>query len=185
MHVNTPHPWNPPHGPDIEAQPAGRWWDAVKVPSLIGQRALALLGGNSGPVIEDTYGAVWYWLVAPGVAGDWTIQRVLSLGAYVAVPPVERTYGPGPHWRVVPAREGRLTDAGRLHSALRTAHASVKVCLRCQRMTGRPVTVALVHGGNGGRTHYACPDCAPYFPPQSDPLADLPATQRSREERRT
>ncbi|WP_260867254.1 hypothetical protein [Streptomyces sp. SAJ15] len=177
--------WRPPAGSDIEAQPAGRWWDAVRVPTLIGERALSLLGGESGPVIEDTYGAVWYWLVPLGAAADWTLQRVLSEGAYVAVPPLDRTLGPGPHWRVPFTSDRCLTDAARLHTALLAAMTTVKHCQRCERLTADAVAVGDVHGASGaGRTFYACAACAPCFPRRRDPLAELAATRRALREGR-
>ncbi|MFI0820541.1 hypothetical protein ACH4TX_30740 [Streptomyces sp. NPDC021098] len=47
-----------------------------------------------------------------------------------------------------------------------------QVCARCQESTSRPVIVAIEHGASGGgRTLYACPDCAPTFPKQPDPFA--------------
>ncbi|WFB09513.1 hypothetical protein LRS74_22525 [Streptomyces sp. LX-29] len=178
-------PWRPPNGPDIEPQPAGIWWDAVKVPTAIAQRTLTLLGGDSGAVIEDSYGAVWYWLVAPGAAGDWTVQRVLGKGAYVAVPPQDRRYGPGPHWRVAPTHDGYLTEPGRLHAALLAAARALKPCRRCDRLTDEPVAVAVVHVASGvGRTIYACKPCAHHFPPQRDPLAELAAMRRAQREGR-
>ncbi|WP_260867439.1 hypothetical protein [Streptomyces sp. SAJ15] len=177
-------PWNPPSRGDIEAQPAGDRWDGVRVPSLIGERALTLLGADSGAIIADSSGAVWYWLVAPGAASDWTLCRVLSSGSYVAVPPADRRSGFGPHWRVAPAPGRCLTDPDRLHAALLAASRAVKPCQRCDRLTDSPVAVAETHGAsNSGRTIYACPQCAPHFPRQPDVLDQVAAGRRALEGR--
>ncbi|WP_186319296.1 hypothetical protein [Streptomyces sp. SAJ15] len=185
MTTGTP-PWTPPDGPGTGVQPAGLWWDAVKVPAVIAARALDLLGEEDrGPVVEDPYGAVWYWLVPPGAAADWTIHRVLARGSHLALPPRGRVRGPGPHWRVAPDGRGGFTDAERLHTALRAANACFKVCLGCQRLTDEPVELAVIHGAGAGRTHYACPACAPRFPRRRDPLVDPAAVRRAIGERRT
>lgn len=47
------------------------------------------------------------------------------------------------------------------------------MCVRCHRVTDAPVTVAEVHRSSGpGWNVYACPECAPHFPPVPD-VADL------------
>ncbi|UGY91343.1 hypothetical protein [Streptomyces gobiensis] len=120
-----PEPWKPPTGQDVEMRPAGRSWDAVKVPAYLGVVALEQLGEDNGAVIEDGFGAVYYWLVAPGAADDWALQRVEVCGqsTYVAVPPQRFVDGPGLRWRV-PLAPGRyLTDPELLHKALAAAVA--------------------------------------------------------------
>ncbi|WP_260867908.1 hypothetical protein [Streptomyces sp. SAJ15] len=182
--TTRPLPWMPPHSGDIKAQPAGRSWDAVKVPALIGKAALTFLGEDSGAVIADGKCALWYWLVAPGAATDWTLHRVLGKGAYVAVPPADRTEGPGLHWRVPPAPGRCLTEPAGLHAALLAAGHTVKHCHRCDRMTAEPVVVADVHGATGsGHIIHACPACAPHYPPPYDPLAQIAADRRALEGR--
>ncbi|WFB09360.1 hypothetical protein LRS74_21675 [Streptomyces sp. LX-29] len=178
--------WWPHSGQEIKPHPAGEAWDAVRVPTLVGELVLERLGADSGAVIDDPFTAVWYWLVRPGAAADWTLQRVLSKGAFVAVPPRERTYGPGPHWRVPPGPDRCLTDADRLHAALLAAMGMVKYCLRCERLTAEPVAVVDVHGGSGaGRTLYACEQCALHFPTHRDPFTELAAAHRARQEGRS
>lgn len=53
------------------------------------------------------------------------------------------------------------------------ARRPVRMCVRCHRVTDAPVTVAEVHRSSGpGWNVYACPECAPHFPPVPD-VADL------------
>ncbi|MDT3395385.1 hypothetical protein RKE29_01760 [Streptomyces sp. B1866] len=40
---------------------------------------------------------------------------------FLVVPPAHRATGPGVHWRVPPTAKRRLTEAPRLHAALRLA----------------------------------------------------------------
>ncbi len=41
-----------------------------------------------------------------------------------------------------------------------------RMCVRCARITATPITVSEVHQASGpGFNVYACPDCAPHFPP--------------------
>ncbi|MET8677652.1 hypothetical protein ABZW18_08690 [Streptomyces sp. NPDC004647] len=50
-------------------------------------------------------------------------------------------------------------------------------------MTTAPVLVREVHSNSGpGWNVYACPDCAPYFPPGPDPLEVIEAARRRRAE---
>ncbi|MEV6317090.1 hypothetical protein [Streptomyces sp. NPDC051776] len=57
----------------------------------------------------------------------------------------------------------------------------VRMCVRCRATTASPVVVHEVHGASGpGWNVYACPACAPYFPPVPDPLLVLEAAQRNR-----
>lgn len=45
------------------------------------------------------------------------------------------------------------------------------MCVRCDRITDDPVVVSEVHQNSGpGWCVYACPDCAPLFPPVPDVL---------------
>ncbi len=45
----------------------------------------------------------------------------------------------------------------------------VRLCVRCERVTEEPVVVSEVHQASGpGFSVYACPACAPHFPPLPD-----------------
>ncbi|MCD9591499.1 hypothetical protein [Streptomyces sp. 8ZJF_21] len=48
--------WTPPNTEDVEALPVGRWWDAVRAAPTVGERALGLLGDETGAVIQDKHG---------------------------------------------------------------------------------------------------------------------------------
>ena len=115
--------WMRGDGTEAQLLPAGRWWDAVRVPLDLGSQAMRRLGDETGSVITDGYGRLLYWLVRPGSAADWQLPgvQVLGAGCHVAVPPPHRTTGPGPHWRVPPSRGRECTSAPALHSALRDA----------------------------------------------------------------
>ncbi|MFI5650517.1 hypothetical protein ACIA71_04815 [Streptomyces anulatus] len=61
---------------------------------------------------------------------------------------------------------------------------TMKMCARCAALTERPVLIAEVHQGTGpGFDVYACPDCAPAFPPLQDVL-DLFTARRTEGEAR-
>ncbi|WFB09839.1 hypothetical protein LRS74_24420 [Streptomyces sp. LX-29] len=151
---------------------------------MIGEVALALLGEESGAVIADTRGAVWYWLVRPGTAADWSLHRVLAQGAFVVVPGRERKGGPGLHWRVPPSGARSLTDPDRLHAALMAANRAVKCCYRCDRLTSDPVFVADVHVASGAdRAVYACRSCAERLSERPDVLGEVAAGRRALEGR--
>ncbi|MEV5608068.1 hypothetical protein [Streptomyces sp. NPDC052225] len=59
------------------------------------------------------------------------------------------------------------------------ARRAVRMCVRCQRTTDEPVLVHEVHAATGpGFNVYACPECAPTFPPMTDVLEQLPPQRR-------
>ncbi|WP_236076138.1 hypothetical protein [Streptomyces coffeae] len=123
-------PWTPPIG--VQLLPAGRWWDAVRVPVHLGDDALHLLGENTGAVIGDSLGRALWWLIKPGAAVHWDplpSVKVYGDTAYVEVPSTERTAGPGVHWRVPPTAE-HLTGAAALHFALQVASQDAEVARR-------------------------------------------------------
>ncbi|MFC0600017.1 hypothetical protein [Streptomyces palmae] len=103
--------------------PAGRWWDAVRVPVSFGETAFRFLGGDTGAVIKDPYCARLYWLVRPQSAVGWTIPQVtvLGKGSYIGVPPWHRRKSCGLRWLTAPDRGRHLTEPKRLHAALTTA----------------------------------------------------------------
>lgn len=51
--------WVPPESMCVTLVPAGRWWDAVRVPRDLAVPGLAVLGPDSGAVIEDGRCALW------------------------------------------------------------------------------------------------------------------------------
>ncbi|MER7788140.1 hypothetical protein [Streptomyces sp. NPDC097640] len=114
--------WTPPSGYDVKLVPTGTWWDAVRASATVGEHALKLLGDESGAVIQDRYGPL-YWLVAPGAADGWDVREVQVLGAstaeasYVGVPPAHWTSGPGTRWRIPVGPDCYLTEAELLHGA--------------------------------------------------------------------
>ncbi|WP_217170314.1 hypothetical protein [Streptomyces sp. AC512_CC834] len=56
---------------------------------------------------------------------------------------------------------------------------TMRMCARCQRTTDEPILVHEVHAATGpGFNVYACPDCAPHYPPMTDPLDILDAAAR-------
>ncbi|MFD4761409.1 hypothetical protein ACFWOJ_21780 [Streptomyces sp. NPDC058439] len=56
---------------------------------------------------------------------------------------------------------------------------TIRMCARCQRITEVPVLVYVVHAATGpGFNVYACPDCAPLYPPLPDALDILDAAQQ-------
>jgi hypothetical protein len=111
------------YSPEVRTVPAGRWWNAVRVPLALGTPALMSLGDDTGAVIKDGYGKILYWLIPPGDAGDWRLPdvQVLGPGSHVAVPPLRRTSGPGLYWRVPLSRDRYWTDSELLRQALSAA----------------------------------------------------------------
>jgi hypothetical protein len=118
--------WQPPQRGRLELVSCGQAWDAVKVPGRIGESVLARLGEETGAVIEDPRGHVWYWLVLPGAPDNWTECGAECLGtaAYVVAPPADRTEGLGVRWRVPLSSEHYLTEASALQEALAAEAAS-------------------------------------------------------------
>lgn len=58
---------------------------------------------------------------------------------------------------------------------------TAQMCARCQRTTDEPVLVHEVHAATGpGFNVYACPECAPHYPPTTDPLDILDSAARRR-----
>ncbi|MER7229634.1 hypothetical protein ABT348_01635 [Streptomyces olivaceus] len=58
---------------------------------------------------------------------------------------------------------------------------TARMCARCQRTTDEPVLVHEVHAATGrGFNVYACPECAPHYPPTTDPLDILDSAARHR-----
>ncbi len=162
---------------DVEALPVGKWWDAVKAPSNIGERALKALGDETGAVIQDKHGPL-YWLVKVGSATSWHLRQVRVLTeladerTYLGVPPVSWTDGLRTHWRVPLSADRYLTDAGELWEALAEADRAEygrmpvgrQLCYRCQLPTDEPIPVDVEDGRSDvGKVTYACPPHAPLY----------------------
>ncbi|GLV80291.1 hypothetical protein ACH4VS_30180 [Streptomyces hygroscopicus] len=187
-------PWKPPPAVDVEALPVGKWWDAVKAPAAIGERALKTLGDETGAVIQDKRGTL-YWLVEVGsVERNWQLRGVRLLAeladerTYLGVPPVSWTTGPRSHWRVPLGPDHYLTHPWRLRQALAEADRAEyglmpegrQLCYRCQLPTDEPIPVDVETGANGvGQITYACPTHAPLYRTGQQPrtLTSAPATE--------
>ncbi|MFE1956723.1 DUF6415 family natural product biosynthesis protein [Streptomyces sp. NPDC059479] len=121
--AESPELWTPPTGTTVEMVPVGRYWDAVRVRSYIGERVIERMGANSGAVIEDWHGQVLYWLIPLGAADAWDLPLSavvpLSVATFLSVPPVSYT-GEEKRLRwIVPLTATRyLTDPVLLHDAL-------------------------------------------------------------------
>ncbi|WP_236669461.1 hypothetical protein [Streptomyces antimycoticus] len=170
-------PWTPPPAVDVEALPAGKWWDAVRAAPLVGERALKSLGEETGAVIQDEYG-ILYWLVEIGTATSWHLRQVRVLteltdeSTYLGVPPASWTKGPETHWRVPLSTRHYLTDAWKLWEALAEADRAEygrapegrQLCYHCQLPTDEPIPVDVDDGrGDVGKVTYACPPHAPLY----------------------
>ncbi|MEU5730174.1 hypothetical protein ACFV27_08995 [Streptomyces antimycoticus] len=191
-------PWTPPNTEDVEPLPVGRWWDAVSAPAAVGDRALELLGRESGAVIQDDLYGKLYWLIGVDTARSWCLRRVRVLAALadettlLGVPPAAWTADHHSYWRV-PLGPGRyLTDIRPLHEALAQAVSEVlgpapeirQLCYRCQLPTDEPTPVAMEHSGSvGGVTIYACPKHAAHYPGPLRPHT-LTSASRTRQEGR-
>ncbi|WP_405987229.1 DUF6415 family natural product biosynthesis protein [Streptomyces sp. NBC_00872] len=116
-------PWTPPAGTTIEMVSVGRYWDAVRVRSYIGERVIERLGADSGAVIEDWHGQVLYWLIPLGAADTWNLPLSavvpLSVATFLSVPPVSYTGEEKRlRWIVPLTTTCYLTDPELLHDVL-------------------------------------------------------------------
>ncbi|MEU0841852.1 hypothetical protein ABZ370_20620 [Streptomyces sp. NPDC005962] len=172
-------PWTPPNTEDVEALPVGKWWDAVSAPTAVADRALELLGQDSGAVIQDdTYGKT-YWLIGIDTARSWGMRQVRVLteladeGTLLGVPPASWRAERMTYWRIPLAPDRYLTGPDHLARALRRAVDEVlgpvpsgrQLCYRCQLPTDEPVQVSIEHSGSvAGATVYVCPTHARDYP---------------------
>ncbi|MER7880596.1 hypothetical protein ABTY63_44825 [Streptomyces solisilvae] len=184
--------WTPPNTEDVEALPVGRWWDAVRAAPTVGERALGLLGDETGAVIQDKHGPL-YWLVAVGSATSWHLRQVRVLteltdtSTYLGVPPAAWFEGPRTHWRVPLSADHYLTDARRLWEALAEADRAEygrmpegrQLCHRCHLPTDEPIPVeAEDTRGAVGKATYACPAHVLHPKPQHPrTLTNAPAAE--------
>ncbi|WP_347232964.1 hypothetical protein [Streptomyces sp. PRh5] len=171
----------------------------MKAAPNLGERALKALGDETGAVIQDKHGPL-YWLVAVGSATSWHLRQVRVLTeladekTYLGVPPVSWTEGPETHWRVPLTADHYLTDAWRLWEALagadRAEHGRVpegrQLCERCQLPTDEPIPVEVEDSrSHVGRVTYACPTHAPLYSKRRHPRSLASAAAAEHEGRRS
>lgn len=120
--------WQPPRGPASVRQATGEAWDAVRAPSFLGDRAMAVLGNRQGAVIREPYRRMLYWLVPAGATSLSTWEpidqiEVFGTACWVEVPPLGHTSGIGPYWLREPEPGRLLTDPQMLRAALAASAA--------------------------------------------------------------
>ncbi|CDR05901.1 predicted protein [Streptomyces iranensis] len=172
----------------------------MSAPTSVADRALELLGDQSGAVIQDdTYGKT-YWLIAIGTdtPRGWRMRQVRVLteladeGTLLGVPPA--SWGPEhrTYWRIPLGPGQYLTDTHHLVPALRQALDAVlgpepdgrQLCYRCQLPTDEPVPVSIEHSGSvASAAVYACPTHARDYP--RDSVAQAAAMRRALDRGRT
>lgn len=137
MRTRTPPAIGPiwmPAPNTIAAVSAGKWWDAVSVPQLVGLDALEILDHESGrapgPVLWDpsALSPRLYFLVALGTADEWDLPGTAAFGraTYVVMPGATTIEPPGVHWLVPPDPDDpeALVDPQALREALLRAGAT-------------------------------------------------------------
>ncbi|MCX3061630.1 hypothetical protein [Streptomyces beihaiensis] len=124
--------------PYLARLPAGKAWDALRVPQPLGLTVLWELGdlAEKVPVLEEHAKPrpVFYILTEPGTAADWPDAedaRMVSTGEdlHMPSPGADGITGVQHHsflWRVPPDGSGRLADP----DVLRTAVALARNCDR-------------------------------------------------------
>ncbi|WP_149826071.1 hypothetical protein [Streptomyces tailanensis] len=132
-----------------------------------------LPGGHDGDH-RDAFNSTWF--PACGDRGD--CGTAASPLETLTVPEPDGTFRDGPAcgpcagWTAAPGRPERQE------------RRPVRMCVRCDVVTDRPVIVSEVHQATGpGFNVYACPDCAPHFPPVPDVLSLLTEARRREGER--
>jgi hypothetical protein len=112
----------PPPG-TVWAVEAGTYWDAVRVDRNLGLRALRELGDGAGPVIQDPWGKILYFLVPAGSTRGWNVEHTVPCGLshYVGVPALEAEEHTL-HWMIPPTgQKAPGGDPDTLRTALRSA----------------------------------------------------------------
>ncbi|MDT0306884.1 hypothetical protein RM780_07895 [Streptomyces sp. DSM 44917] len=132
MGTDTAPEWLPTTEQGVQLLPCHRWWDAVRLPGFAGQRVVAALRREHGPVpvIEDQLADTHTWLVPIGAADGWDAigAHVLNYGV-IPVPPAQFstgawTAGAAIRWLVSPGGP-RLADPQALRDAIVVAYREV------------------------------------------------------------
>ena len=103
--------------------PAGRQWDAVRIPAGRGRTAFTA-AAIPGPAVIAPADGYLYALVPVGTADTWDLPNAecLTTGAYITVPAPEQVTpdrdGRLPYWLQPPLGTGQLVDPVLLRSAL-------------------------------------------------------------------
>ncbi|MFB7254741.1 hypothetical protein [Streptomyces nojiriensis] len=114
----------------IALLPAGRRWDVLILPAVLGRPTLdvlRLLLDRPGPVLADFGDSRVGFFVPAGTASRWlgTGVRGAGPGSWIVVPYPGRATG-GVRWLVLPDGEGTLTDPAVLELAMHEAAARVR-----------------------------------------------------------
>ena len=109
--------------------PAGRTWDVLILPGLLGYTTLDVLTriiDQPGPVLVDFGDDRMGFFVPPGTASRWLGTGVRSAGGgtWIVVPYPGRQTG-GVRWLIPPDGSGTLTDPALLELAMHEAAASL------------------------------------------------------------
>ncbi|MDX2537510.1 hypothetical protein [Streptomyces scabiei] len=109
--------------------PAGRAWDVLILPGLLGYPTLDVLTriiDRPGPVLADFGDDRMGFFVPPGTASRWLGTGVRSAGGgtWIVVPYPGRQTG-GVRWLIPPDGSGTLTDPALLELAMHEAAASL------------------------------------------------------------
>ncbi|MEU9557210.1 hypothetical protein [Streptomyces fumanus] len=103
--------------------PAGRTWDAVRLPEQLGFDALDALARPPGAVLRAPHSRRVYFLVPPHTTTAWDLppSAALSDNDHLVLPPAGLRRPPGPHW-LIPPRPGRVhTPTEQLRTAVEAA----------------------------------------------------------------
>ncbi|WP_311615983.1 hypothetical protein [Streptomyces johnsoniae] len=94
----------------------------MRVPSIVGVRAVGVLRERSGPIIEDRALHTMTWLVPRGSAADWDPAAlgvlVLMRGLPILVPPADAQGHAEAVWWLIPPTATCLTDPDALLDVL-------------------------------------------------------------------
>ncbi|MFE7235976.1 hypothetical protein ACWCRF_18850 [Streptomyces sp. NPDC002405] len=113
----------------IALLPAGKAWDVLILPGVLGGPTLDVLTrflGRPGPVLADFGDERTGFFVPPGTAARWlgTGVRTAGLGTWIVVPYPGRSTG-RVRWLVTPDGSGTLTDPALLELSMHEAAAAL------------------------------------------------------------